>query len=424
MSKIKKLIVPFALIIATIVVTNLIMANPPETKRRGISKAPQMTVEALTLQAKPYDVVIDSYGTVKPRTQSALVSQASGQIISISENFREGGFFEQGDVLVQLDSRDYEAEVNIAKAGLLSAEQTLLEEKARVEQAKIDWQRLDKDKPANDLVLRKPQLAAAQAKVLSAQAQLQKAQLALERTKIVAPFAGRILTKSVDVGQVISMNSKIADIYATDYVEIRLPIKNKDLDLVVLPEEYRDQQVPTHGQAVVTFRSDLATNQIWQGQLVRTEGAIDSNSQQLYVVAQIDEPFSASRNKEKLPLKIGQYVSAEIAGITLDEALVIPNKAIYQGSFVYLVEDGLLKRKNISVKWQNASDSIIGAGLKNGDKVVVSPLGQVSSGTPVSILGEKAPQRKRDEMGKGPKGAERGSDKQDRKARNKNGGES
>ena len=55
------------------------------------------------------------------------------------KRFREGGFFEKGDVLLKLDDRDHQAEVKSAQANLLTAEQSLLEEKARGQQALTDW---------------------------------------------------------------------------------------------------------------------------------------------------------------------------------------------------------------------------------------------------------------------------------------------
>ncbi|WP_417624418.1 efflux RND transporter periplasmic adaptor subunit, partial [Paremcibacter congregatus] len=301
--------------------------------------------------------------------------------------FRDGGFFEKGDILVRLDDRDYQAEVKIAQSTLMSARQALLEEQARAEQAREDWTRLGvAGEEANALVLRTPQLEAARARVLSAEAQLQKATLNLERTKIVAPYAGRILQKLVDVGQVVSGNSPLAEIYAVDYVEIRLPIKNRDLALLQLPEQYRDADTASAG-AKVEFHSDLTTGQIWTGRLVRTEGAIDDKSRQLYAVAQITNPY-AGQSRQKTPLKIGQYVTATIDGLHLRDALVIPNSAIYQGSYVYVVEDGLLKRREIETRWQNDEDSLVAAGLKAGERLVVTPLGRVSSGTPVVLASE------------------------------------
>jgi RND family efflux transporter MFP subunit len=385
----KKALLPILIVIMTLLIIFVIVKNPPLSKRAAPSKAPQMTVATLKLMPQTYQVTIESFGTVKPRTQSVLFAQVSGQINSVSQQFRAGGFFEQGDILVQLDDRDHRAEVKIAQAGLMSAKQNLQEESARVKQAETDWKRLGNGKKPNALVLRQPQFEAAQAQVLSAEAQLDKAKLSLERTKIIAPYAGRILKKHVDIGQVISSNTQLADIFATDYVEIRLPIKNKDLALMNLPEEYRhnNRQVESHNEEMinnVVISSDLMGKQIWQGKIVRTESAIDDMSQQLYVVAQVIRPYDEGDNVGA-QIKIGQYVTAEITGKQINNAIVIPSSAIYQGSYVYVVENGLLMRKDIKLGWQNGSESIVIAGLKPGEQLVLTSLGQVSSGTPVSV---------------------------------------
>ncbi|QIR15494.1 efflux RND transporter periplasmic adaptor subunit [Shewanella aestuarii] len=376
----KKYLIPVVIIAIAVATVALITSNPPTSDRGKPMKVAAMLVETQVVKPQDYQIQVSSFGVVKPRTQSVLVTQASGQILSISPNFREGGFFEKGEVLVQLDDRDYQAEVKIAEAGLLLARQQLLEEQARTNQALADWQRLSNDRQPNALVLREPQLAAARAAMLSSQAKLEQANLALERTKIVAPYSGRILEKNVDVGRVVSTNSQLATIYATDYVEIRLPINNNDLALVDLPEQGNTVV------AKVSFESDLIGLQKWEGQLIRTEGAIDSNSQQLYVVAQIDDPFDYQANQQ-MPLKIGQYLSANIAGKMLPQVLVIPTKAIYQGSYVYVVNNGKLLRREVTTRWQNSQDSVISSGLQAGDELVITSLGQVSSGTPVVVAG-------------------------------------
>jgi len=386
-SRKKKLTILAVLIGVTLLLITIINNNPPQSKRFKPSKAPQMTVSTKVLAPQRYQVMVESFGTVKPRTQSILFSQVSGQITQVSSQFNDGGFFEKGDILVQLDDRDYTSEVRVSQASLLSANQVLLEEQARVDQAKADWQRLGNGKKANALVLRKPQLEAAKAKVLSAQAQLDKAELSLERTKVIAPYAGRILKKQVDIGQVVSSNSQLATIFATDYVEIRLPIKNKDLTLINLPEVYRD--IGEQGNKNdVKLTSDLMGHQSWQGKIIRTESAIDTLSQQLYVVAQINRPYDA-KTSDGSPIKIGQYVTAQIQGKELTNALVIPSSAIYQGSYVYTIENNLLMRKEITIGWQNGKKSIVDSGLVAGDELVLTSLGQVSSGTPVAIEGKR-----------------------------------
>ena len=393
MNAMKKYSVPVGILLITVVLWNLIKSNPPENRRGRGAPPAAMSVDVQTVKPSDYQVMVESFGVVKPRTNSVLVAQAAGQIIAVSPNFREGGFFEQGDMLIRIDDRDHQAEVKIAQSSLMNAKQKLLEEQARAEQALVDWQRLGNGKKPSDLVLRKPQLAAAQAQVLSSEAQLQKAELNLERTRVIAPFAGRVLTQQVDVGQVIAKNSQLAQIYAVDYVEVRLPIKNNDLALINLPEEFRGQQQDK--QSIdVTLHSDLIGEQSWQGEVVRTEGAIDSNAQQLYVVAQIADPY---QNQHSAPVKIGQYVTAQITGKLLQGAMVIPNRAIYQGSYVYIVKDGRLLRREVETRWKNGKDAIIKQGLDFGDQLVLTSLGQVSSGTPVNIMGEqsKGQQRKR-----------------------------
>ncbi|MEP1446371.1 MAG: efflux RND transporter periplasmic adaptor subunit [Paraglaciecola sp.] len=392
MSKVKKWLIPLAILVITLVIAKLIFDNPPESKRGGPSGASQLTVEVTQLKPEQYTVVVDTFGTVQPRTQNALVAQVSGQIIEVNPQFKNGGFFSKGDVLLTLDQRDYLADVKIAEAGLLSAEQALLEEKANAKQAKIDWERLGNNAEPSDLVLRKPQLAAAQASLLSAEASLTIAKLALERTQITAPYDGRILEQLVDLGQVLSANTKVAEIYSTDSVEIRLPINNSDIDLVNFPEEYRDNN-QRQSNIEARFTSSLSNNQSWLGKVIRTEGAIDSNAQQLYIVAQIEDPYNPLLHPGP-SIKIGQYVNAEVQGKTLADAIVIDNSTIYQGSYVYVVEDSLLRRRDISIRWQNSQKSIIENGLNAGEFLVTTPLGQVSSGTRVSIAGEQQPRKK------------------------------
>lgn len=388
----KKIFLPIVIIGITIALMIAIFKNPPTSERTKVSKVAQITVETTTLTPQNYQVIVQSFGTVKPRTQSVLFAQVSGQINRVSKQFRAGGFFEKGDILIQLDDRDYLAEVKIAEAGLMSAKQELQEEAARGKQAQADWKRLGNGQTPNALVLRQPQFEAAKAQVLSAEALLDKVKLSLERTKIVAPYAGRVLKKNVDIGQVISSNTQLADIFAVDYVEIRLPIKNKDLPLMQLPEEYHNTETQLENNAKpmasnVVISSDLVGEQKWQGKVVRTESAIDETSQQLYVVAQIIRPYDREYN-QGAQIKIGQYVTANITGREIKSALVIPSSAIYQGSYVYIVQDGLLMRKEIKLGWQNGTESIVIKGLNSGDELVLTSLGQVSSGTPVAIEGQ------------------------------------
>lgn len=384
----RKIFLPVIILTAALGLAALIFFNPPQSERKAEIESHRQAVEVLLLQAKPYQVTLQSYGTVRPRTQSELIPQVSGKIVSISPNFRNGGFFEVGELLVQIDERDYRADVNSARANLIEARQSLVQEQAQVDQASEDWARLgNKGKPPA-LVSREPQFKAAQARVLAAEAALDTAEANLERTRIVAPYAGRMLEKKVDVGQVVSANTSLADIYAVDTIEVRLPLKNRDLRYINLPESYRFAEA---AQALPTVKlvSELARTEQWSGRIVRTEGAIDAASQQLYVIAQIDDPYG-DNFQDKQPLKIGQYVTAEIEGRLLQNALVIPTSTIYQGTYVYIVRDEQLLRREVTIGWQNTSEALVSSGLEAGDLLVISSLGQVASGTAVKIINPEA----------------------------------
>lgn len=389
---IMKKFLPILVITGFALVVFFIVYNPPEAKRRTTPEPTEITIDVQELQLKPYSVKLSSYGSVRPRIRSELISQVSGKVILVNEDFRDGGFFEKGELLLKIDPADYEAEFKVAQASLVSARQALLEEQARADVARGEWNKIGSKSLASELALRKPQLEAAHANVESAEAALQLAKLNLKRTEIRAPYAGRILKKHVDFGQVIPTNKTLAEIYAIDVVEIRLPLKNQDLKYINLPENLPGKKVDKASLPAVTIYSTLVNNQQWSGRIVRTEGAIDDTSQQLHVIAQIENPF-VTNGEQLYPLKIGQYVTAEIEGRQLGSALVIPNSSIYQGSYVYTVQKNLLQRKEISIAWQNDNEAIISDGLQPEDALVLTPLGRVTSGTRVAISSEN--ERKR-----------------------------
>ena len=384
MKKITKIIFPVTIIGVLLTAAMIIRANPPESQRRFTPPKQVMVVNAARVQLQDYPILLESYGSVQPRTQTTLTAQVSGQVVYVNPNIRDGGFFNKGDVLVSIDPRDYEANVRIAQAGLMDARQTLADASARSELAREDWSSLGNEGEPPELVLRLPQLEAARAGVISAEATLQKAELELERTRIIAPFAGRVLQQGADIGQVVSPNSEIATIYATDYVEVRLPIRNRDLKYISLPELYRDIE-PAGSKVDAKIVSDLVGRTVWDASLVRTEGAIDQSARQLHVIAQISDPFSKGVDGRP-QLKIGQYVTAMMAGQTLEDVVVIPNSAIYQGSYIYVVENDVLQRRNVEITWQNDHDAVIRNGLSDGDILVTTTLGQVTSGVRVSAV--------------------------------------
>lgn len=330
-------------------------ATKPEAQRRAPPE-PIIEVEAVRLQPVDYRLTIESQGTVRARTESTLIPEVSGRILRISPQFREGGFFEKGDVLLEIDPSDYQSAVTVAEANLADARLRLAEEEASANQALLDWERLGIEDTPSQLALREPQLALARANVAAAKARLQQAKRNLERTRIVAPYPGRVLSKQADIGQVVSPGNVLAEIYAVDYAEIRLPLTVKDyamldLDLLEPGSDGDSAGIP------VTLSTQFGPEEVnWEGHIVRVEGAVDTSSRQLYVIAQVDDPFG---DRHRRPLKVGLFVEAFIDGKALADVYVLPRTALREARFVLTLDaDNRIHRVSVEPLW-STSDVVV-----------------------------------------------------------------
>lgn len=364
-------------ILATMVSAGFWIKNNPPTPARGAAK-PQaaITVEVQSVQPQAYQVVLNSYGRVKAQAATPLMSQVSGKVIRLHPAFTLGGAFKQGEALVSLDDIDARNELRIAQANLAQAQQALIEAQANVDQAQQAWQLSGQAGEPNALVLRQPQLQSAQAKVQSAQVGVQQAKLKLDRTTIKAPFAGVVSVQSVELGQVVNAGAELAKLYSENALEVRLPLTERQLPFLTV----NAQGVP---HASVTLKSNFSDTPI-PAQIVSMDAELDSLSQQLYLSARPDQ-------SEKL--RIGEYLQAQIQGQLLQDQLVIPNGSLYQGGYVYLYRDGQLQKQSVSLIWQDDQHAIVQQGLKPGDQLVLTPLGQLPSGTKVKLANTSATQQ-------------------------------
>lgn len=367
------------------------MLGNKEEPRRSSPPPAQVRVEATRLKPENYQVTLETRGTVRPRTEISIIPEVDGRITSISPSLRAGGFFEFDDVLLEIEPGDYEIAITVAEGAEAQAEATLAEEQARSEQALVNWKRLGKTGEPSPLVLREPQLKQAQANFAASQAQVAKAKRDLGRTRIRGPFAGRITEKLVDVGQYISSGTPVAQAYAIDYVEIRLPLRNDDLSFVHLPESYRNAEAGAEDQPAVRFVGRLGGKEFeWSGRVVRVEGSIDEESRQLYVVAQVDDPYRKPESGGA-PMKIGLFVDAYVEGKVLEEVFVLPRAAVRPSGEILLIdEDNKLSRHRVEPIYSDTENIIIAndpsgenGGLPVGQVVCLTPLTYPADGASV-----------------------------------------
>lgn len=388
MTRVVKVLLPLVVLGASVAgAVALIVTGPQAERRPPPPVVPLVQVQAV--EPSTYQVVVESRGTVSPRTQSTLVPEVAGLIVDVAPSFRSGSFFERGDPLVFIDSRDYENAVTVARADLAQARLSLIEEEAQAEQALRDWRKLSEPGEAPPaLVAREPQLASARAAVAAAEARLRQAEIDRARTRIRAPYAGRVLEKNADVGQYVTPGTVLATIYAVDYVEIRLPLTDEQQAFLPLPEDYRGDDEDEGGRLPVTLYTTIGRRtHEWQGRVVRTEGAIDTRSRQLFVVAQVDDPYA--RREGRPPLKVGQFVRARLPGRRLEGVFVLPRGASTGDDEIFVVTpDKRLQRRSIDVIWRDADHIVVAGGLEAGERISLTPLPFAADGVSVRIQGE------------------------------------
>ena len=384
-----------ALVIAMIGITK---GKRPE--KRDQSQA-AILVDAIVAEVQSLNFVVVSQGTVKPRTETTLVSEVSGKVISVSPDFVAGGFFRDGDTLLQIDPSDYETALKRAQAALASRQAKLADETARSEQALRDWTNLGRSGQPSDLVLRKPQLLDAQANVSAAEADVQKARRDLQRTRITVPYDGLVKQKLVDVGQYVSPGTRLGVSFAIDTAEIRLPLSKDDIAYLDLPSatEAKEQTFPR----VLLKSTEAGEVHSWQAEIIRTEGIVDETSRVVYAVAQVVDPYGMLGKSTQEELKVGTFVSAEIQGVAAENVVVLPRYALQANNTVLVANDERkLEVRPVTVLRAEPRLVYISAGLTGGEKVVTTTLEAPIPGTRLTIAGEDMDTSSAGDGGDGP----------------------
>ncbi|MDA8682511.1 efflux RND transporter periplasmic adaptor subunit, partial [Porticoccaceae bacterium] len=302
-----------------------------------------------------------------------------------SSNYIVGGKFNAGDVLLRLDPSDYNVALERAKALEISRQALYELEKARSVQAKKEWQMTGRpESEAPLLALRKPYLAEAEANLLQAQAEVRQAEIKLQRTTIRAPYAGMVTEKSVDVGQYVTVGSRLGETFAIDFVEVRLPLTERDLaniDPASLQSDMGGENVRLSGSV-----NGVETN--WKAQLVRSEGVINELNRSQYLVARVADPYGLIGGSDDAvsPLLVGTFVTAQFNGKTLNGVVRVPRGTLLQGSRVAVVnEDQTLSFRKVKVLFSDENYYFVNEGLESGVELIISAVGTAVDGMPLQV---------------------------------------
>lgn len=312
-------------------------------------------VQSITVMPGPVPVTIESRGMVTPQRDIELVSEVSGRVVWIDPGFLQGEEVAAGQLLLRLDPIDYEVAVSDAQAAVASAELSLAEVKVLVQKAAI---------------------VEAEARVAAARDRLRQAETDLANTEISAPFDAVVDVKQVDLGQYVQTGKALTRLLSTDIAEVRLPLLASDVPFV---EHGQDAQ--GNWPEIILTATFGDTRYRWQARLARVERRVDEQTRVFYLVAQVERPYDLSLHDHILA--IGLFVEASFQGQEIANATRLPRTALHRGNTVYVVEEGLLRQREVTLLRREGDSVIIGEGLRAGDDVVTSSLSLMVDGMPV-----------------------------------------
>jgi len=408
----KRVLLPIVIITAAVFVFVALKQTQPEKEAKPkVEKVWRVnTLEAYPQTLSPQVLV---YGRVETPQQSALKSALSADVKSVL--VLEGDTVKAGQVLIELDDTDANlllaqrqadlAEITAAidseqqrykrDSSLLAQEKGLLklaenavlrikklEKTNLMTQASLDDATADKQRQMAvlkklqfDIAEHSARLAQIQARKKRAEALLQQATVDLSRTKITAPFDGRVSELNVSQGERIRVGDSILSVYDTSQLEVRAQIPSRYIDRILnMMSQKQDLHAVTKSE------------QHYQLTLDRLSGMVKLDS------GGVDGLFRFNEAKQ-LPI-LGSFVEMTLSLTPEEHVFAIPANALYGLDHIYIIKEGYLKSVDISRVGEFKNDSneklllIRSESLQPGDSIVKTQLPNAITGLRVEALSE------------------------------------
>lgn len=313
------------------------------------SRQAGLVVDVLMPQATSHQPTVFLTGTVSARAPVSISPQVSGRVAIISEKLEPGARLAAGDTLFEIEKRDFELALERAEADVAAAKAELVQTEATAENFIKDWHRVFPDRPAPALVAKEPQVQALKAKLKAAEAGLAQARLNLDRTQYRVPFPARVVTTSIERGQLVSAGGQYGTVYATDSLRITAGIDPKDAARLALTPGDQAAIVSETGQAAAL-----------SAPVTQVGGVLDSKTRLQDIVIALPEDAG---------LVPGTFANVTLSGRTAETVFRLPVRVLATSSSVWTVSgDRLLEaaidmvdmdRDHIYVRPFDVADGIV-----------------------------------------------------------------
>lgn len=358
-----------------------LMETKPEAKK-SVLESWVPSVRVMTAELTDYTPVISAEGSVMASTKTMLISEVSGAITFISSQLEKGNTISKGEILIKVDDANYQTELTNSKSSLADAELLLAQEKAKAMQAEREWSKLGRGGLASDLMLRKPQIKSANAKIEAAQAMITKAERDVRKTIIRVPYTCMVDQKFIDAGAFVSSMSQIAEVSAIDQYEVRLPLNLNELG-------YLTENSGMSSEVMLNANIGGKVYQ-WIGKAERFEGGIDSATFSRIMVVSVKRDDSQDKGYELPP--VGLFLKADFTGSPMGEVFSIPREAFREDDKLWVLsKENTLKIIDVKIIRAEKEVMIVDVdSLKVGDRIINSPIAIPVNGMQLEIDTEGA----------------------------------
>ncbi|RUO71274.1 efflux RND transporter periplasmic adaptor subunit [Pseudidiomarina salinarum] len=438
MTKKNKLTLMLALSVGIIFV--VIMVQLKQSPEQSGRQNQATTVRILTIKPSVFRAETEGFGQVSPVRSWKAVANVGGRITWQHSALDSGNIISQGARLLQIDPTRYELAEASAQADLagINAELRQLQQEQQntqdllalenqrlalakkelerneslVKQGALSQTRFDEQQRAtlqqqqavqslkNQLNLIPVRHETLQAHKARAESAIQNAREDLNDTHFEAPYDLRVHQVDVEVGQQVNPGQVL--FVADDISEAEVTVQMKVGELRKVLAQLTDASLTSLASAnqpnIIDFFDSLPLEKLdvgvtptnmpdvrWSGQLTRVTSSIEPTTRTVQAVITVQEPYRNATPPERPPLVRGTFIKANIATDTAEPVVVIPASALH-GDTVYIANDNnQLKRKKVTVAWQQNDQVVVADGLVEGERLILDDVVPAIDGMPLVL---------------------------------------
>lgn len=341
-----------------------LVSTKPEAKKVKIE---EKTFYVKVMQAKRNNYVpkSDEFGRIVSTRQGDLRFGVPGRVIYISDNFKNGSYVKNGQVLAKLDQKRYLLEVEKLKSDTRELLTQLEIRQRQVKRFKSMLSRkvISQNQYDNELIL----LSKNQSDYVRSKILLEKAEEDLSYTVLRSKFNGILYDIKINKGQFLLSNDKVANIFSVDDLEVEFAVPSKI---------YSNAQNLIGKDIEVVWEASDTSLKTTKGKIIRTGGKIIEEEGGGKIIAKIDN--------KNLSIPLGAFVRVSYPLDEFLNVLKIPETAIY-GNKVYVVENRIARERTVDIKYKGNGYVIINGDLSDYDQIIITKIPEKLNNQKVTI---------------------------------------